>query len=95
MDTPLDIRHDSAAQRFIATVDGHDCVCDYRLLPGGVAAFVHTVVPPAVGGRGIAAALVAHAMAWARAEDLKVDPRCSYVDAWLRRHPAWGDLRTG
>ena len=39
------------------------------------------------------AALVQAAVEYARAEGLKVDPRCSYADAWMRRHPEYQGLR--
>jgi uncharacterized protein len=44
-------------------------------------------------GRGIAAQLVQAALQWARSEGLKVDPVCSYVDVYMRRHSEWQDLR--
>jgi hypothetical protein len=47
----------------------------------------HTEVPAELEGRGIAAALVAAAMAHAKANGLKVEPLCSYVRAYMRRHP--------
>jgi predicted GNAT family acetyltransferase len=83
-------RNDQAA-RFEATVDGHLCVADYRL-QGAVLVLPHTLVPPAVQGRGIAAELVRHALDWARAQGLKVLPSCSYVAAYMRRHPDTQDL---
>ena len=92
------IRHDPGRGRFEVTVDGHRCVCDYRLEDGGsspgqsVMAIVHTGVPTAVGGRGIAAALVAEALSWARAQGLRVDPICSYVAVYMRRHRETQDL---
>ena len=49
---------------------------------------VHTESHPALRGRGVAAALVEAAFAYARAEGLRVLPLCSYVRAWARRHPA-------
>ena len=52
----------------------------------------HTEVPPAFEGRGIAAALVREALAWARAQGLKVWPLCSYVAVYMRRHPETQDL---
>ena len=48
---------------------------------------IHTEVPPALEGRGIAARLVQAALDYAQAEGLKVLPRCSYVRAYMRRHP--------
>jgi hypothetical protein len=67
------------------------CVCDYQLA-GRVMEITHTGVPPAVEGRGIAAELVAAALAHARANGWKVRPICSYVQAYMRRHPETLDL---
>jgi predicted GNAT family acetyltransferase len=52
----------------------------------------HTLVPPALGGRGVAAELVKAMIADARAEGFKIDPACSYVAVAFRRHPEWADL---
>jgi predicted GNAT family acetyltransferase len=82
----IDVRHEAANSRFVATVDGLECVVDYRL-HGSVADFVHTGVPPPLEGRGIAAALVAAALAWAQAAGLQVRPSCSYVARYMQRHP--------
>lgn len=82
----LTIEHDTARERFQARVEGHLCVADYRLVDG-VMHMVHTGVPPALEGRGIAAALVRAALAHARAQGLRVNPQCSYVRAYMRRHP--------
>jgi len=82
------IRHEPAAAgagRFSTMVDGCLCVLDYQR-HGGVVAITHTGVPPAVGGRGIAAALVAAALQWVADEGLKVDPQCSYVRVYMQRH---------
>jgi len=53
---------------------------------------VHTGVPAAIGGRGVAAALVRAALDHARGEGLKVVPACSYVAAYFKRHPQDADL---
>ena len=80
------IPHTPARQRFEATVDGHLCVADYQLR-GNVLWMTHTGVPTAVGGRGIAAELVRVALAWADEQGFKVEPSCSYVEVYMRRHP--------
>jgi len=80
------VTHDAARQRFEATVDGQLCVADYQLR-GDVVWMTHTGVPPAVGGRGIAAELVRVALAWAGENGYKVEPSCSYVEVYMRRHP--------
>lgn len=85
------IEHDPARGRFQVRVEGHANVCDYRR-SGDTMQMVHTEVHPALEGRGIAAALVAAAVAHARAEGLRIVPLCSYVRTWLRRHPEHADL---
>ena len=89
--TPLTVHHDEAAGRFYADVDGHRCVCDYRR-QGDTLLFTHTEVAPQLAGRGIAAALVDAALEWARSQGLRVRPLCSYVAAYMRRHPRTQDL---
>ena len=86
------IRHDAASRRFAIEVDGHLGYLEYER-DGGTMAITHTIVPPAIGGRGVAGALVKAAVTWADAEGLSVDPRCSYADAWMRRHPEYERLR--
>ena len=87
-----DIQHDSAHKRFFTTVDGHQAYVEYER-HGGVMTITHTIVPAAIGGRGIAGQLVQAAMDHARAEGLKVMPACSYAEGWLGKHPQYADLR--
>ena len=53
----------------------------------------HTLVPPELGGRGIAGKLVDALIEDAQAQGFKVVPECSYVDAAFAKHPEWADLR--
>ena len=87
----LDIQHDAANERFTARVDGHLCEAVYRL-HDGVMHLVHTAVPRALQGQGIAARLVDAALAEARARGWRVRPVCSYVASHMRRHPETQDL---
>lgn len=87
----IDIRHLPEQGRFEATIEGLRCEVDYHLSPGFMH-ITHTGVPRPLEGRGIAAKLVRHALTWAREQGLKVEPVCSYVAVYLRRHPEWQDL---
>jgi predicted GNAT family acetyltransferase len=69
----VEILHDPGNGRFEAMVDGHRCELVYHLAEG-LMSIVHTGVPSDVGGRGIAAQLVAAAFATARARGWKVRP---------------------
>ena len=87
-----EIRHDAAHHRFVTEVEGHTAYVEYE--PGASAiAITHTIVPEAIGGRGIAASLVRAAALHARNEGLQVDPVCSYADAWMRKNPEFDSLR--
>lgn len=88
------IEHDARTGRFQARVHGHLCVCDYRLRDG-VMVITHTEVAPELEGQGLAAELVRAALGHARAEGIKVRPLCSYVQAYMRRHPETQDLLAG
>ena len=82
----VEVRHNPAASRFEAVVDGLLCRADYRL-DGDTMLVVHTEVPHALEGRGIAAQLVRAVFDHAASSGLKVAPICSYVAVWARRHP--------
>jgi predicted GNAT family acetyltransferase len=55
-------------------------------------ALLHTEVAPELEGRGFGSALVGHALDEARERGLRVVPLCPFVDAFIRRHPAYADL---
>jgi uncharacterized protein len=80
------IDHDRGAHRFTTEVDGNRAELDYTLADG-VMTITHTRVPPAIGGRGIAAELMEAALSAARASDWTVNPDCSYAKAYLEKHP--------
>ncbi len=86
------VTHDAGRRRFVTTREGHEARVDYRLGDGEMT-ITHTLVPEAIGGRGIAGELVRAAMDHARAQGLKVVPQCSYAADWLDRHPEYAQLR--
>ena len=90
--TTVTVIHRMEAQCFEAMVDGLRCFADYQR-SGDIIRMTHTVVPPALEGRGIAAQLVHEALSWAQSQNLKVDPVCSYVRVYMKRHPQWQSLQ--
>ena len=82
----IDVQHNPAANRFEARIDGLLCVVSYHLVDG-VMRIYHTEVPPRLEGRGIAARIVRAAFDHAEANGLKVEPWCSYVRGYMKRHP--------
>ena len=87
-------RHDHATGgEYRAHVPGSDAVGRLTWVDiGGAKVADHTIVPPAIGNRGVAAKLVERLVADARAEGFKIRPLCSYVVAAFRRHPDWADV---
>ena len=86
-----DIQHDATSGRFTTTVDGQRGYVEYQR-GDGTLVLTHTVVPAAIGGRGIAGELVKATLDFARSQGLKVVPQCSYAAGWIDKHPDYGDL---
>ncbi len=92
----LEITHkgNDAHGEYRATVADNDAVGRLTWKARGEARIAeHTIVPPEIGGQGVAAALVDALVRDAREQGFKIVPQCSYVEAQFRRHPEWADLR--
>jgi predicted GNAT family acetyltransferase len=85
------IRNNEAERRYELEADGAIAFAAYRM-DGQDIVFEHTIVPEALEGRGIGSALVKAALEDVRARGLKVIPDCSFVRAWIERHPEAQDL---
>ena len=87
----LDVIDNEAKSQFEIHLEGEVAVLQY-IRRNGRAIYVHTGVPLALEGHGIAGQLARHALDDARARGLKVVPRCPYVRAYIERHPEYADL---
>jgi uncharacterized protein len=85
------VRNNTALNRFELEVDGQLAVAYYRMAPG-VITFVHTEVPQALSGRGIATKLIRGALEMVRAQGVEVVPQCPFVSAFMGKHPEYNDL---
>jgi predicted GNAT family acetyltransferase len=83
--------HNSAAQQFELHVGEKLCLLQYRIANGKIVIF-HTEVPETIQNRGLAERMTETALDFARAQNLKVDPRCPYTAAYLRKHREYSDL---
>jgi uncharacterized protein len=88
---PSTVRDNTALSRFELDAGGATAVANYTLA-GGVITLTHTETPPQARGRGIASQLVKGALEAVRARGLKVVARCSFVRAYLAKHPEFHDL---
>jgi len=58
----------------------------------GVLHLTQTLVPKELGGRGIAGALVKDVFEDIKAKGLKMKPICSYIIAYVEKHPEYKSL---
>lgn len=88
---PAPVQHRPEHHEFSAQVDGQTSLLQYRLTDK-MMTITHTEVPPALEGRGIAAALTRAALDHARTHGWRVRPLCSYARTYFQRHPEASDL---
>jgi hypothetical protein len=92
-----DIRDVQADQRFeqgFADPEGtlRTVFADYAV-QGTTRVILHVEADPALRGTGAAGQFMQALAEHARAEGLKLAPRCSYAVAWLKRHPEFDDVK--
>ena len=90
--TTMQVTDNPAHHRYELPLDGYTAYASYRR-DGNILLVYHTEVPREFEGRGIGSALVKGMLDLARAQDLKVKPLCSFVAAYMLRHPEFSDIR--
>ena len=86
---PLTYNEDNS--RFEFKVDEHLSLIDFKK-KGNTIYLTHTEVPKELEGKGVAAAMVHKTLQYLEEHQLKLIPACSYVHAYLKRHPEWNRL---
>lgn len=84
-------RNDGASRYEAFIEDELAGYAEFALVDGGIA-FTHTVVDDAFEGRGVGSRLAATALDEARADGMRVTPRCSFIKSYIERHPDYLDL---
>ena len=92
---PEDIRHSETGSRgvFFLERDGRRVGELTYTRSAGTALVDHTYVDPPLRGGSIAPSLVEAAVRWARQENVKIMPLCSYVRSVFARKPEYADVR--
>ena len=85
----MEVKHNPDQSRYELDAEHGTAVAIYRQ-QGDRAIFTHTEVPPADEGKGIGSQLVRAALDDTRRRGLKIVPACSFVAAFMRRHPEYG-----
>jgi len=86
-----EIIHNKPAQRFEIHVGELMAELKYNQA-GNTLTFSHTRVPRALEGQGIGGQLVKTGLDYARNQRLEVVPLCSFVEAYIQRHPEYQSL---
>lgn len=82
----LNVEHNEAAHKYSAQIDGHEAVATY-VEDGDSINFTHTVVDPALRGKGVGEELVRQALADARKRGRRIEATCPFVVHYLEKHP--------
>ena len=88
----MDVQHDPKRHRFVLEVTGGTAELVYRSVDEHTVNVVHTEVPDAAAGQGIAGTMARAVFAWARQNGMRLVVTCPFVTKWLERHPEEQDL---
>ena len=86
------VRDNRAAHQYELLLDGELVGQIVYRANDGVVTLVHTEIDSRFEGRGLGDQLVAGALDDIRARGKHIVPLCSFVAAYLRRHPEYDDL---
>jgi len=87
------IEHDIENKQFISEVDGRISHLSYDVLPeSNTLNYLSTYVPPELRGRQIGRKIIKFALDYAKENNFKIIPTCSFVRAYIENHPEYDDI---
>ncbi len=86
------VTHNKSASKFSTINDGRESVLEYIMVNSETMNMIHTYVPVEQRGRQIAAFLVKAGLEYAKENNLKVIPSCSYVRTYINRNDVYKKL---
>lgn len=84
-----EVHHNTAKSQFEITENGNLAVLQY-MRHGTAIDFIHTLVPPELEGKGIGSQLARAGLDYAKNNSLHIIATCSFISAYLARHPEYG-----
>ena len=85
------VTHNPVTGRFEVDLGKEKAMVIY-MIKAGLFIVMHTEVPPAFEGRGIAGLMTRTALDYARKEGYKVRSYCTYTTRYIERHKEYRDL---
>lgn len=83
---------DTDSGRYFVVINGDEAEMTYTKLGPALISIDHTFVPDSMRGKGVAQALALNAVEDARKTGWKIVPRCSFMQAQVKRHSDWSDV---
>lgn len=87
----IQVTHNPAENRFETWIEGELSKLDYMEDRDSIL-MMHVGVHPQHRGQGVAGKLTRVALEYAKDKSLRVIPMCSYVRAYISRHPEYVEL---
>lgn len=87
----LKVTDNKEKERFEVELEGATAFIDYSE-QNGVVAMTHTEVPPNFEGKGVGSQLVKGALDIVKNENKRMRPLCTFVAAYIKRHPEYQSL---
>ena len=86
-----EVIHEKENERFVIHTDGRETYIEYTMNENEINLY-HTYTDPGLRGKGLAAHVVRAAFEYAKENNLKVVPTCSYVQAFIKRNDEYSEL---
>ena len=86
-------RMNEGAKRFELDVDQQMAIIDYHIKEGKIY-LTHTEVPKELQGKGIGSQIVSKTLEHLKSINQKVVPTCTFVAAFVARHPEYQSIIT-
>ena len=87
----MEVIHDKENHSFVIKIENASSYVSYSL-SGKMMELYTTYTPQQLRGRGLAEKVVKAALEYAKENNLKVVPTCSYVRVFIQRHPEYKSL---
>jgi len=88
----LEVKNNQSKNQFEADLSGKTALIQYRREANGTLNLFHTEVPGEFEGKGYGSQLVKGTLEQIKADNLKINPSCPFIAAYLKRHPEYEDL---
>ena len=85
------LKVNDALHRLELEIEGSTAFIEHKLVRDKLF-LIHTEVPPALEGKGVAGAIVQKALQYAKDNNYKIVPICPFVQSYLKRHKEWNDI---